>query len=172
MIFIAKYTKLRVDLMPTTKVLAHGGSGSQEVLTYEGIRVKFENAVFDTKNWLEYNRPNNPEFQNPVKSEDDLIRLMKANRFFGQYFFERVVQSKAQQIAKAKEELARLEAEAISEDPEGAPETPNIQESLDNTPETAPAPSASQQRRIAATKKGKATPAKSTKNSKSSKVEL
>lgn len=121
MIFISRYKNFRLGIRPTMKQLVNNNTGSEEVIVHKGVTVEFENAFFDTKNWAKYSRPDSPTKVDVVKSEDDLIRLMKASPYFGTDFFERKIETKAEQRAKLKVQLAQLEAEENADNPENAP---------------------------------------------------
>lgn len=112
--FISKYAALRVGIMPTVRKVVNGGSGSEEVLVYNGVTVKFDKAIFDTKDWAQYERALNPDQHNPIKSEDDLIRLLKANPYFNQYYFEHKVETVEDKRARLEAELAKLDAEDVA----------------------------------------------------------
>lgn len=121
MIFISRYKNFKLGLRPTVKQLVHTGSGGEDVIIHKGVTVVFQNAVFDTANWREYERPESPDHINVIRSEQALIDLMKKSPFFGIDFFERVVETPAQRKAKLLAEIAKLEAEESAEDPDNAP---------------------------------------------------
>lgn len=121
MIFISKYKNFRLGIRPSTKRIVNSASGSEEVIHHKGVTVEFQNASFDTKNWRQYSRPDSPDSINVIKSEDDLIRLMRASEYFGLDFFERTVESISDRKARLQAELAKIEAEESAENPENAP---------------------------------------------------
>lgn len=165
MLFIAKYKNLRVSIRPTIKQLVHTGSGGQDVIVHRGVTVEFQNAVFDTKNWSQYRRPESPDHIDVIKTEEDLIRLLKANPNFGIDFFEREEKSISQRRKELESELAKLEAEESAQNPDDAPEV--IQ---DDMPVVSPVRK-SPPRKPTAKKPVRRSPAKTTKNTHS-KLEL
>lgn len=162
MIYISRYKNFRLGIRPTIKEHVHTGSGGQEVITHKGVTVEFQNAVFDTKNWKQYNRPESPDRINTIQSEQDLIRLMEESPFFTIDFFRREVQTREQRAAELRKQLAQLEAEESAENPSDAPEMEPVSTDLEDTPK----PTVSQRRRLAASK------TKPKSRSKNSKVDL
>lgn len=122
MLFISRYKNYRLGLRATVKEHVHTSSGGQDVIPHKGVVVQFINAVYDTKNWEEHTRPGSPSYINTIKSESDLIELMKKSEYYGTDFFERVIETRETKRAKLLEELARLEAEDSADDPDNAPE--------------------------------------------------
>lgn len=127
MIFIARYKNYKLGIRPTIRQVAHGSSGSEEIIVHKGVTVDFVNAMFDTKRWREFARPESPDHINVVKSEDDLIRLIKGSQYYDVDFFERKVETVAEKRAKLQAELSRLEAEEAAENPDDAPTMDVIQ---------------------------------------------
>ena len=127
MIFISRYKNYQLGIRPTIRQVVHGSTGGEEVIVHKGVIVQFNNAMFDTKDWQQYSRPESPDHINVIKTEDDLIRLMKAHVEFGNDFFERKIETAAQKKAKLREELARLEAEGSADNPDNAPEMQVVQ---------------------------------------------
>lgn len=121
MLFISRYKNFKLGLRPTVKQHVHTGSGGEDVIIHKGVTVIFQNAVFDTANWREYERPESPDHINVIRSEQALIDLMKKSPYFGIDFFEREVETAAKRKAKLLAEIARIEAEESAEDPENAP---------------------------------------------------
>ena len=163
-IFISKYKNYKLGLRPTVKQHVHTGSGGEDVIIHKGVTVQFRDAVFNTDNWREYERPDSPANINVIKCEEDLINLMKKSPYFGIDFFEREIETPAMKKAKLLAELAKIEAEESANNPENAPELD--QDDADIDPATTP--------RVK-TSKRKAPKAKSTAKggkNKSSTVEL
>lgn len=122
MIFISRYKNFSIVLRPTIRRVVHSASGSEEVIIHNGVVVEFKNAMFDTKSWREFERPSSPDNINVIKSEQDLIRLMKQSPYFNTDFFEREKgPSREDQRTKLLTELAKLEAEESAENPDQAP---------------------------------------------------
>lgn len=141
-IFISKYSRLKVTIMPTVKQLVYSGSGSQETITYQGIVVEFNDARFDTKDWQKYTRPMSPDQHNPIRSEEDMVRLLKGNAYYGSLFSERVEETTADRKARIMADLAKVEAEEVAngEKPaeENAPEP--VEAEADTLPAERPSP--------------------------------
>jgi len=159
MIFISRYKNFKLGLRPTIKQQVNTSSGGEDVLTHKGVVVEFQNAVFDTKNWMQYSRPESPDRINVIQNEQALIDLMKASVYFGIDFFERKIESKAEKKARILEELAKLEAEEAAGDPDNAPEYDGVA-GTDLVPDVKPVPARKSVKK-AAKKAGKA---KATKN--------
>lgn len=118
-----------VCLRPTVRTVLQGGTAGQDMIVHKGITIQFEDGHFDTKTWRDYERPESPDNLNIVKCEDDLIKLVQANRYFGQFFkVYNPGETLAEKKARIKEELAKLEQEELVTNPD-----PNAPAVLGNT---------------------------------------
>ena len=149
MLFISRYKNFRLGLRPTVKQHVHTGSGGEDVIIHKGVTIQFKDAVFNTADWTEYTRPDSPANIDVIKSEQDLINLIKKSPYFGIDFFEREIETSAQKKAKLLAEIAKLEAEEASENPDNAPVFDGIAGHSDqdvNVPKAPKAPKAKAKR--------------------------
>lgn len=114
MIFISRFTNYKLGLRPTIKQSLNDNTGSPMVIQHRGVTVEFQKAVFDTADWRKYSRPESPDNINAIKSEDDLVKLMMTNPYYGTDFFARVEETVADRKSRLLKQLAELEAEEVS----------------------------------------------------------
>lgn len=123
MIYISHYKRLKVMLRPTRREV-HEMGGDQEVIIHPPLICEFEDGRFDTEKMFPIlkERINCCE-RHALKSEDQLIKALEGNIEFNQSFSRFHQESKEEQIAKLKEQLAELEGTPVM--------APSVPENID-----------------------------------------
>lgn len=107
MIFVSKYTRLRVFLRPSFRIRTDTATG-QDVQIIPPIVAEFENASFDTElAWERNGHIWKEREKHPIRSEKELVEALKAAPGFGNDFFLR----KDRTVEELDEQIAALQRE-------------------------------------------------------------